>query len=108
MAQTKKPKKDTRLTQVERGDRGFVRFEGTDRNGCNFSLQESSAAQEELLWLGPEQMLNRESEPVQIPQGSMRMHLDRETAGEIGRHLLAFAEQGWPYFDKLRGKGVKV
>lgn len=108
MAKRKKQPKDKRLTQVERGNRALVRWEGTDNNGCAFSLQESSVATEELLWLGPEQMLNQDGQPVRIPQGSMRMHIDREAAGEIGRHLLGFAEEGWAYFDKLRGKGVKV
>ena len=85
-----------------------MRWEGIDSNSCAFSLQESSAAQEELIWLGPEQMLNRESQPVSIPQGSMRMHIDRETAGEIATHLLRFFKEGWSYFDKVRGKGFKV
>lgn len=103
---SKKP--NNKLTQVERGDRGFVRWEGTDSNGCAFSLQESSSASDELCWLGPEQMLASDCTPIPIPQGSMRMHLDRQSAGEIGRHLVAFSEQGWGYFDGLRGKGVKV
>ena len=85
-----------------------MRWEGIDSDSCTFSLQESSAAEEELIWLGPEQMLNRESRPVSIPQGSMRMHIDRETAGEIAIHLLWFSIEGWSYFDKVRGKGLKV
>lgn len=58
--------------------RGFVRGEFTDQYGMSCSVQASSLADEDCIWLG----------------GSDRMHLTREMAGELGEILTRFSKTG--------------
>ena len=68
-------------TQTERGFRlGSFR----DRYGDRCSIQASSLATEECIWLGRQEILG---EPT-------RMHLTREMAAELGHILLNFSQTG--------------
>lgn len=59
-------------------ERGFVRGEFRDRYNMNCSIQASSLATEDCVWLG----------------GGDSMHLTREMAGELGKVLISFSESG--------------
>lgn len=63
-------------------DRGFLRGEFTDRYGEKCSIQKSSLASEDCIWLG----CNR-------PRGA-RMHLTREMAADLIPLLQHFVETG--------------
>jgi hypothetical protein len=71
-------------------DRGFMRADFKDRNGDACSIQESSLATEECIWLG----LNEGTHHHVTGDCLARMHLNREQAGELGRALLGFAKTG--------------
>lgn len=68
--------------------RGFLIAGFEDINGQNCSLQQSSLADQDAIWLG----CNTGSHVEDTCYA--RMHLDREMAGEIGRILTHFAETG--------------
>lgn len=71
--------------------RGFWRAEFQDRYGCACSLQESSLATEDAIWLG----VDRSGD---VPS---RMHLVQEQAAALWPLLKRFAETG-----SLRPKAV--
>lgn len=96
-------------------DRGFARFEGVDRYGHAYSLQKSSLAFEDAVWLGiddaaPQVMASQVSPdgvgwvPVDVDAllgvapGSVhcttRMHLTREMVAELIPMLQHFVETG--------------
>jgi hypothetical protein len=60
-------------------DRKFLRGDFSDRYDTPCSIQESSLAEEEALWLG---------------RGNQRMHLTREMARTLGNLLINFANTG--------------
>ncbi len=60
-------------------DRNFLRGDFDDRNDMPCSIQQSSLADEEALWLG---------------SGQQRMHLTREMARKLGNLLINFANTG--------------
>lgn len=88
--------------------RGFVIFEFTDLYGEQCSLQESSLADKDAIWLGitdPEpKILASETlgggigwVKYPMPKGVLtpsRMHLNRKTARELAELLLKFADTG--------------
>ena len=70
--------------------RGFRKGEFKDRYDITCSIQESSLATEECIWLG------RADDQVYEgggPAGS-RMHLTREMAGQLAQILLKFSYTG--------------
>ena len=67
-------------------DRGFVGYEGVDRYGQVFTIQESSLATEDCIWLG---------------RADSRMHLTREMAAELVPLLQEFITHG--HLPPLRG-----
>lgn len=71
-------------------NRGFLRAEFTDRYGINCSIQESSLATEETIWLG----CNDVSFDEQGQQCGARMHLTREMAAELLAPLARFVATG--------------
>lgn len=101
---------------MQRSDtnRGFTRYLFTDRSGAKCSLQKSSLAFEEAIWLGVDdakpQVLAREAElvgvhtrettgwvPYPIPDQVLlttRMHLTQEQVRELLPALTHFAETG--------------
>lgn len=71
-------------------NRGFLHAAFKDRNRIACSIQESSIATEECIWLGCD-----EGEHHHVTGDCMaRMHLTREMAAEIGRALTRFALRG--------------
>lgn len=70
--------------------RGFNRGEFKDRYGENCSIQASSLATEECIWLGCE---HETVDDIGTPCGA-RMHLTREMAAELSIVLKRFAETG--------------
>ncbi|MBM9931858.1 hypothetical protein JTL83_06820 [Pseudomonas aeruginosa] len=101
---------------MERNDtnRGFARYQFTDRSGAKCSLQKSSLAFEDAIWLGVmdanPQVMAREAEsvgvltrettgwvPYPIPEKVLlttRMHLTQEQVVELLPLLQHFAETG--------------
>lgn len=88
--------------------RGFALVEFFDRNGNACSLQKSSSAAEDLIWLGidyadPQIMASQTPEggtgwrPYPIPEGvslTTRMHLTQEMAAALIPRLQHFVETG--------------
>lgn len=90
-----------KVTQTERG---FDRADFVDCNGHECSIQKSSAAEQDLLWLGV-----NEPNPMQFPgngtgwhpyplpenvQCTTRMHLTQDNAAELWPLLKKFSETG--------------
>lgn len=75
----------------EANDRGFLRGEFKDRYGAECSIQKSSLATEDCIWLG----CNHETihHVTGQPCGA-RMHLTRELAAELIPLLQKFVETG--------------
>jgi len=74
--------------EVHRTQRGFVRADFVDANGCKASIQESSSASEPKLWLG----LNEGTHHMGECLG--RMHLTMEHTRALLPLLAWFAETG--------------
>ena len=68
--------------------RGFPRAEFRDRQGGKCSIQESSLAGEDCIWLGMDEGTHVDGECL------ARMHLNREQSGVISCLLAGFAETG--------------
>lgn len=71
-------------------DRGFLRGEFKDRYGEKCSIQKSSLADEDCIWLG----CNHETVDGQGRPCGARMHLTRQMAADLLPHLLKFIETG--------------
>lgn len=69
-------------------ERGFIRGEFLDTNGEECSIQESSIADDDRIWLGQNKGTHHQGECL------ARMHIDREQAIEIARLLYDFARTG--------------
>lgn len=74
--------------------RGFARAEFVDRYGNRCSLQKSSIATEDCVWLGVDIPFDCFKEGRDPPKEVTRMHLTRKGAKEIMRHLVRFIETG--------------
>jgi hypothetical protein len=93
-----------------RTERGFARMEFTDRNGVTCSLQKSSLAFEDCIWLGCNDIGLKRFTPGNVgwediplindaPYGithiaNTRMHLSREQVAMLLPHLQRFVEAG--------------
>lgn len=82
--------KKIKLKFAPANDRGFLRADFKDRNGDAASIQESSLATEECIWLG----LNEGTHHHITGDCLARMHLNREQAKAIGFALVRFARNG--------------
>jgi hypothetical protein len=77
--------------------RGFARGEFEDRYGRKCSIQKSSLATEDAIWLGCDEGIHYDAaglvlkEPVRC---SARMHLDQELAKELIVMLQHFVDTG--------------
>lgn len=89
--------------EVTATQRGFDFTKFVDGNGVECSLQRSSAATREMIWLGvndsdPRVCVRGEGwVPVDMPKGYLantRMHLSREHVKALLPHLIKFAETG--------------
>lgn len=83
--------------------RGFGLIEFEDRNGHHCSLQKSSIATEDCIWLGIEnanpRVLVQDKGwcPVPFPEDILfttRMHLNREQVKKLLPHLQKFVKTG--------------
>lgn len=74
--------------EFEATRRGSLVGKFTDRFGAHCSLQESSYAEEECLWLGVE------VDSMGDALSSARMHLTRDLARQLAEALLYFAREG--------------
>ena len=84
-------------------ERGFARIEFTDKYGVGCSLQKSSLATEDCVWLGcneanPQILIPGKGwKPVEMPSeyiANTRMHLSREQVEELLPYLNRFVETG--------------
>lgn len=89
--------------KVEKTERGFARIDFTDRYGVKCSLQKSSLATEDAIWLGcneadPKILVPGSGwVPLLLPEGSSantRMHLTQQQVKKLLPHLLRFVETG--------------
>lgn len=89
--------------EINQTDRGFTRIEFTDRYNVACSLQESSLATEEAIWLGcnkaePRVLVEGHGwQPIEMPTGyvaNTRMHLTRDMVRELLPHLQRFVDEG--------------
>lgn len=90
---------------MEKTSRGFSYLEFTDSNGLKCSLQKSSAAMQDKIWLGidkPKLTVFENAScgkyiiadmPEQF-QVNSRMHLTQEQVAELLPHLQRFVETG--------------
>jgi hypothetical protein len=76
--------------KVERTDRGFIRYEFTDRYGERCSLQMSSLAEEPAIWLGQ----NEPTKHHTTGDLTCRMHLTQDDARWLAIMLRHFADSG--------------
>tara|TARA_R110002126_G_scaffold194588_3_gene342589 strand:- start:512 stop:814 length:303 start_codon:yes stop_codon:yes gene_type:complete len=91
------------LSDLKRTGRGFRFYEFKDRNDYLCTVQKSSVATEDCLWLGLESgspkklVFNEGWVSVDLPEGvelNTRMHLTREQAGILAKQLKHFSESG--------------
>ena len=75
--------------KVGKTERGFVRIDFTDLYGQECSLQESSLATDDAIWLG----CNEGKHPTDGVCYA-RMHLNREMVEELIVHLYTFLQTG--------------
>lgn len=89
--------------KTKRNERGFRHGTFKDRNGEICSIQKSSIATEDCIWLGvddakPRRLIPGLSwQPVPFPEGTLfttRMHLNREQVKELLPILELFAKTG--------------
>jgi hypothetical protein len=71
-------------------DRGFLKEKFKDRYGADCSIQKSSLATEDCIWLG----CDHETKDGQGNPVGARMHLTRAMAVDIAMHLQRFIETG--------------
>jgi len=89
---------------IKQTQRGFDLIEFSDSNGVHCSLQESSVADRDMIWLGcdkanPRQLISGKGwTTIPMPCGEVvmdtRMHLTREQVEELLPHLIEFVESG--------------
>lgn len=102
------------MFEPDEGPRGLGLFVAADIYGIPLSLQASSLAEREAIWVGSDRVLcpffsedPRACREGRCPAGkfhdipgdanlntSGRMHLDRDQAREFGRMLTAWADEG--------------
>lgn len=91
------------MSDLKRTCRGFRYYEFKDRNDYECTLQKSSIATEDCIWLGlesgsPQKLVFNEGWiPVELPEDvelNTRMHLTREQAGILAKQLKFFSESG--------------
>lgn len=89
--------------KFEDTDRGFRRGEFADRYGLSCSIQDSSLATEDAIWLGindPKPKIcvpGKGWQPVEFPEETLfhtRMHLTRDQVAALLPYLQRFVETG--------------
>ena len=88
--------------KAEKTNRGFDIINFEDRNGNKCSLQKSSIATEDCIWLGcddadPKVLKDGRWQSVEMPEeyiANTRMHLSREQAEELLPYLVNFVNSG--------------
>jgi hypothetical protein len=104
------PKSQTTEPVMRKTSRGFDRMEFLDRNGVGCSLQKSSLAFEDCIWLGANEIGLKRFTPGSVgweniplvedaPNGvthiaNTRMHLSREQVAALLPHLQRFVATG--------------
>jgi hypothetical protein len=73
--------------------RGFVIYEFKDRYGGDCSLQKSSNAEEDQVWLGLD-LTEMPTHHATLEPLGVRMLIDRDLAAKLALKLAAFAETG--------------
>jgi hypothetical protein len=71
-------------------DRGFLKGAFKDRYGASCSIQKSSLATEDCIWLGADEI----SEAPGVEPFNTRMHLTRDMAAELIPLLQHFVDTG--------------
>lgn len=80
------------LRKMGKTNRGFGRMDFTDRYNRECSIQKSSAAMDDYIWLG----MNEEPDPHPVTHERLgaRMHLSRKDVAKLIPLLQHFAETG--------------
>ena len=76
--------------QVKKTGRGFSLIEFKDTKGEDCSIQKSSLADADYLWIG----MDRAPAPHLGHELSPRMHIDQETAAQLIEVLTTFVNTG--------------
>jgi len=96
---------------IKRTSRGFQIVEFKDIYGTDCTLQKSSLAEREALWLGPHEaspqicIPGKGWQPVPFPEGTLfttRMHLDKKAVRKLMVYLQNWLDHN--SFDKPRAK----
>ena len=89
--------------KIEKTKRGFHIINFLDSNNVKCSLQESSAAEDDYIWLGcddanPRKLVPYEGwQPIKMPEDYLadtRMHLNRDKVAELLPCLIQFVMTG--------------
>jgi hypothetical protein len=88
--------------ESEKTERGFSIHTFKDKYGVECSLQKSSAARYDAIWLGcnepnPRALINGEWKNIELPEETVcntRMHLTQDQVKELLPILTRFAETG--------------
>lgn len=89
--------------RIKKTIRGFALVTFKDHNGIKCSLQKSSLATEDAVWLGcndanPQQLISGKGwQPVPMPAeyiANTRMHLTRKQVVKLLPHLEKFVKEG--------------
>lgn len=89
--------------EISRTNRGFARIEFMDQYGVKCSMQKSSLATGNCIWLGcndadPKVLVPGNGwQPVPMPSqyiANTRMHLNRQQVAKLLPHLIAFVDTG--------------
>lgn len=95
--------------KIKETSRGFARIDFKDQYGIGCSLQKSSLATEDCIWLGcneanPKVLIPGIGwQPIEMPDGYIadtRMHLTQEMAKELIKHLQTFVDTGDLWCDR--------
>lgn len=91
------------MIKLEETERGFLKGDFEDRYGHSCSIQESSLATEDCIWLGindadPQILVPGHGwSPYSIPEDVLlttRMHLDRENVEELVKTMQYWLDNG--------------
>ena len=85
--------------ELKQTNRGFKYYDFEDHNGVKCSLQKSSLADEECVWLGSNK--NSPPHPRLGIEMSPRMHLTQSQAKWLGELLIDFSKTGDLYNKEL-------
>lgn len=79
------------VVKIKKNSRHFKYVSFEDLNGSKCSVQESSLATDNAIWLG----VDSPSSEYRIEKASVRMHLNQKQVKKLIPFLQKFVETGW-------------